>query len=104
MLADRFTRSSSPGGVVMAIPNGRSLAKKEVVWLLIDWPKAEPELTDYCLLTLPSNNSAKEIGPSRQGALAHRTHLRRRRPPCHRNRTLRFLRQHKISTQPFRWK
>jgi SRSO17 transposase len=47
--------------VVTCHSDGTAEEEKEVLWLLIDWPKGEAEPTGYFLLTLPSNTPRKKL-------------------------------------------
>lgn len=47
--------------VVTCHSDGTAAEEKEVLWLLIDWPKNEPEPTGYFLLTLPPNTPRKKL-------------------------------------------
>ena len=44
-------------------------------WLLVEWPKGEPEPTKYFLSTLPADISRKELVAAVKGPLAHRARL-----------------------------
>jgi len=47
--------------VVTCHSDGTAPKEREVLWLLIEWPKGEPEPTGYFLLTLPPNTPRKKL-------------------------------------------